>query len=228
MRDTPLVADRLLSIDWPAWRSVGMAAGGMLLSAAGKAPARRWQTVLSAENDPVTDEHRLGDVPVVPGTRHLDLVVDAFRAEILDGADEPVQLNDVVFQRMLELTSPRRVEVAFHPDGENWTFAVSSAPLTTSSPTDVQTHVRGRVAAWRPDADAPAPRHVDLAELRATLTEHRPRHRSAPTGRRSRWARAGAPISRSRPTRPVTANCWSWRCPRITRTRPFDTRSTRR
>ncbi|RQX01381.1 type I polyketide synthase [Micromonospora inaquosa] len=174
VRDTPLVADRLLSIDWPAWQSVGMAAGGMLLSAAGKAPARPWQTVLSAENDPVTDEHRLGDVPVVPGTRHLDLVVDAFRAEILDGADEPVQLNDVVFQRMLELTSPRRVEVAFHPDGENWSFAVSSAPLTTSSPTDVQTHVRGRVAAWRPDADAPAPRHIDLAELRATLTEHRP------------------------------------------------------
>ncbi|WP_433550348.1 SDR family NAD(P)-dependent oxidoreductase [Micromonospora zamorensis] len=173
VRDTPLVADRLLSIDWPAWRSVGMAAGGMLVSA-GKAPARRWQTVLSAENDPVTDEHRLGDVPVVPGTRHLDLIVDAFRAEILDGADEPVRLNDVVFQRMLELTSPRRVEVAFNPDGENWTFSVSSAPLTTSSPTDVQTHVRGRVAAWRPDTNTSTPRHVDLAELRATLTEHRP------------------------------------------------------
>ncbi|NES30187.1 SDR family NAD(P)-dependent oxidoreductase [Micromonospora terminaliae] len=173
VRDTPLVADRLLSISWPAWQGVGMAAGGMLLSA-GRAPARRWQTMLSAENDPVTDEHRLGSVPVVPGTRHLDLVVEAFRAEILDGAEEPVALNDVVFQRMLELTSPRRVEVAFNPEGESWAFAVSSAPLTTSSPTDVQTHVRGRVAAWRPEPDTTARRRVDLAELRARLSEHRP------------------------------------------------------
>ncbi|TNH27982.1 SDR family NAD(P)-dependent oxidoreductase [Micromonospora orduensis] len=173
VRDTPLAADRLLSIDWPAWHGVGMAAGGMLRSA-GRAPARRWQTVLSAENDPVTDEHRLGTVPVVPGTRHLDLVVEAFRAEILDGAEEPVRLTDVVFQRMLELTSPRRVEVAFNPEGESWAFSVSSAPPTTSSPTDVQTHVRGRIAAWRPDPDATAPRRVDLPALRATLTEHRP------------------------------------------------------
>ena len=172
VRDTPLVADRLLSIGWPAWHGVGMAAGGMLRSA-GRAPARRWQTVLSAENDPVTDEHRLDGMPVVPGTRHLDLIVDAFRAEILDGAQEPVRLNDVVFQRMLELSSPRRVEVAFNPEGESWAFSVSSAPLTTSSPTDVQTHVRGRIAAWRPDPAATAPRRVDLAELRATLTEHR-------------------------------------------------------
>lgn len=173
VHDTPLVADRLLSICWPAWHGAGMAAGGMFRSA-GRAPARRWQTVLSAQNDPVTDEHRLGSVPVVPGTRHLDLVVEAFWAEILDGAEESVRLNDVVFQRMLELTSPRRVEVAFNPEGESWAFSVSSAPLTTSSPTDVQTHVRGRIAAWRPDPATTAPRRVDLAELRATLTEHRP------------------------------------------------------
>lgn len=173
VRDTPLVADRLLSIGWPAWQGVGMAAGGMLRSA-GRAPAGRWQTVLSAENDPVTDEHRLGSVPVVPGTRHLDLVVEAFRAEILAGAEAPVRLDDVVFQRMLELTSPRRVVVAFDPEGEGWAFSVSSAPPTTSDPTDVQTHVRGRIAAWRPDPDTTAPRRVDLAELRATLTEHRP------------------------------------------------------
>ncbi|MFD2765824.1 type I polyketide synthase [Micromonospora eburnea] len=173
VRDTSIPADRLLSIDWPAWRGVGMAAGGLLSGSSGRSTvARRWQTVLSAENDPVTDEHRLGTVPVVPGTRHLDLVIEAFRAVFLDGAEEPVQLNDVVFQRALELTSPRRVEVAFSPDSENWAFSVSSAPLTTSSPTEVQTHVRGRIAQWMPSGTG-EPRRVAMDELYAELSEHR-------------------------------------------------------
>lgn len=173
VRDTSIPADRLISIDWPAWRGVGMAAGGLLSGAAGRsAVARQWQTVLSAENDPVTDEHRLGPVPVVPGTRHLDLVVEAFRAVFLDGVEKPVQLNDVVFQRVLELTAPRRVEVAFSTNGGSWTFSVSSAPLTASSPNEVQTHVRGRIARWTPDGSGET-RRVALDELYAKLSEQR-------------------------------------------------------
>ena len=40
--------------------------------------ATAWRTTLSPESYPALDEHRLGEVPVMPASGHLDVIVRAF------------------------------------------------------------------------------------------------------------------------------------------------------
>lgn len=173
-------AKRVLSINWPAWSTVGMAAGpGIGTPSALPDGAVVWHRTVDARDEPVVDEHRLGRVPVVPGTSHLDFVVTAFREQVLsDGRSAAaVELVDVVFQRMMALDEPRRLEITFIPEADGFhRFTVTSAPPTSSLPEEIQTHARGRICV----SDAP-PRHVDLDGLRNQLSDvHVPPAR--PTG----------------------------------------------
>jgi phthiocerol/phenolphthiocerol synthesis type-I polyketide synthase E len=157
-----------LSINWPAWRDVGMAAR-MPDSGAGRpAPAgtaggeRRWVTELRVEDHPVLDEHRVSGVPVLPGTGHVDAVVTAFR-ETVGPPGTPLTFTEVVFQRVLDGSRPRRLTVLLRPDGDEWSFQTSSVPVDGAGPAVV--HVAGTVRGGAEPAAEPA----DLDLLRKRL-----------------------------------------------------------
>jgi acyl transferase domain-containing protein/acyl carrier protein len=166
-RTTGTTETRTLSVNWPAWSSVGMAAAGLAAQVSGD--DRTWERVLSAENCPALDEHRIEGTPVLPGTGHLDLVVTAFRDRVLDGVAAPVRLDNVMFQRPLAVRDERRVRVVFRPDGRWWRFSVESEP-TTAAGDGPQTHAVGRIAAAEPGTE---PRRVDVPALLGTLSERR-------------------------------------------------------
>jgi phthiocerol/phenolphthiocerol synthesis type-I polyketide synthase E len=165
-----------LSVNWPAWNTVGMAArtllsrapedSGIPPEAAGTsqedAGTRRWETVLDADSYPFLDEHRIGadGVALLPGTGHLDLVLRAFR----DQADGPVRMREVVFRR--PLVGSRRVIVSFRPDGGRWQFTVESEPVNGG---ETLLHVTGEISAT--DDLAPA---ADLSVLRARIRDQEP------------------------------------------------------
>ncbi|MGW1188223.1 type I polyketide synthase [Streptomyces sp. NPDC002559] len=155
-----------VSLNWPSWSEVGMAARE-------ERPAglRTWHALLDAATDPMLDEHRFSGKPVMPGTGHLDTVVRAFR-EAVGPAGTPVRLADVVFQQALVVERPRRMEALFEPDGDGvWRFTVSSS---AQDGTDPMRHATGLIevldASTRPSRDPglaalrtklPTPMHVD-------------------------------------------------------------------
>ena len=151
---------RMLSLDWPSWSKVGMA----VPARRAPEPEHRWDTRLSSADCPVLDEHRLGKDPVLPGTGHLDFVLDAFRRTVPGGADGPIRLADVVFQRPLVARTPRKLTIGFDAADGGWRFTVSSA----SDDEDPVTHVTGHIS-----ASSEVPEQVDIEALRDRLSERR-------------------------------------------------------
>ncbi|MFC0107890.1 type I polyketide synthase [Kibdelosporangium aridum] len=141
---------RVLSIGSPAWRTVGMAVPTL---AAGTA-TRQWVTDLAPDSCPVLDEHRVDGQAVLPGTAHLDLVLRAFRTEVLSGDVVPVRVDDVVFLRPLVVVGACRFIVDFEPAEPGWRFTVCSSVPGVSE----LVHVTGRI-----DRVGVERRHVDLA-----------------------------------------------------------------
>lgn len=168
----------VVSQNWGGWAEVGMAAESTA-PAGFRALAR--DTVTTAVDHPVLttkvvgpegtvlhglvsaathwllDEHRIGGVPVVPGTAHLESVRAAVAATVpAPTPDAVVELRDVVF-----------LEPFAVPDGAVAQYRVT---LTTAEEGAVdfvvqslaagvlRTHVRG-TAGWT-DEPAPAPRDV--------------------------------------------------------------------
>ncbi|MFF5100315.1 MULTISPECIES: type I polyketide synthase [Actinosynnema] len=144
-----------VSVNWPAWRTAGMAAEPV--------ERTRWETVLDVDGHPVLDEHRIDSVPVLPGTGHLDLVVRAFR-ETHAGPGAPVRLSDVVFQRVLTGDVPRTVRIAFRPDGDGLRFTIASTPRDLAG-AEVE-HATGFVSAHVPTRPTGEP----LAALRDRIS----------------------------------------------------------
>ncbi|MFE9122869.1 SDR family NAD(P)-dependent oxidoreductase [Streptomyces sp. NPDC007172] len=165
-----LSRQRCVSVNWPSWASVGMAArstvdpgSGEPLSAWAAEQRRSPRTLLYeeelSEKDWVLDEHRFAGRAVLPGTGHLDLVVRGVRELCPELAGVPVSLAEVVFRRPLFVDGTQRVSVVVEPrGGGSWTFSVRSGSTV---------HCDGRVAAA---ADPSAP-EVDLAAVSARMTE---------------------------------------------------------
>lgn len=151
---------RVLSIDWPAWSTVGMAAAS--LPADGEAEVI-YERTLRVDDTWALDEHRLGDVPVLPGTAHLDLVLRAFRERFPD-ENGPVRFRDVAYHIPLAVSGEAKVRVVFQSSGPARWFRVESWRNDWW-----YTHVSGRIC----PCDAAAPR-VDLEALRARFAEHSP------------------------------------------------------
>ncbi|GAB7186996.1 SDR family NAD(P)-dependent oxidoreductase [Kitasatospora sp. Ki12] len=91
------------------------------------------------------EEHRIGDVPVLPGTALLDLAVAGHRLAVGDG---PVEL-DAVFTHPLRMPADRPPLVTLRlrpaPDGGHlWEVRSSAAPA--------RPHAQGRIAPHRGDA----------------------------------------------------------------------------
>jgi phthiocerol/phenolphthiocerol synthesis type-I polyketide synthase E len=141
------------SINWPSWSGAGMAVDhGPTRGRSAVSETLNWSTELGPEDYPLLDEHRIGDAPVLPGTAHLDLVVRAFRDVAPGGAEFPLLLQDVVFERIMVARKRRRVEVRFEPEGDRWRFAVLSAPAGAVDVPSVR-HVRGFISVspgWSP------------------------------------------------------------------------------
>ncbi|MFE4976386.1 SDR family NAD(P)-dependent oxidoreductase [Kitasatospora sp. NPDC056651] len=160
---------RVLSVNWPAWNTVGMAVPAL---AAGQArpvaAARVWRTELTPAEYPALDEHRVSGKAVLPGTGHLDLIVRAFRAEVLGGRPAPVRLADVVFLRPLVVEDRCQVEISWEPEdgtADRWRFTVAS---TTGENGRRQVHARGTAG-----ESTGVVERVDLAGLRARHTQRR-------------------------------------------------------
>ncbi|SCL28940.1 type I polyketide synthase [Micromonospora inyonensis] len=172
----------VLSQNWGGWAEVGMAVETNV-PAGFRAVARETvstgvdhpvlttrvtgatETVLhglvSAGTHWVLDEHRIGGVPVVPGTAHLESVRAAVAAAVpAPGPDALVELRDVVFLEPFSVpdgtVAQYRVELTGTDEGVD--FAVRSLAAGES-----RTHVRGS-AGWTTE---PAPPARDLAEVTA-------------------------------------------------------------
>lgn len=182
--DRGLPGTRTVCIDWPAWSEVGMAVPGLAAARsghnghAGQAQAepaegtRHWQTELSADSYAALDEHRIGSVPVMPGTGHIDLIVRAFRAEVAEADARPVCLRQVFFLRPLAVPRSREIQISFAPDGtDSWTFAVR-ATADDSADGAWTDHVTGQIGLI--SAEEPK---VDLPSLEASLPDRKPRPR---------------------------------------------------
>lgn len=190
-------AARVVSIDWGGWLDVGMAAeveAPDLLRQGGAArrldhpvltalyPADADGTVVcggtvSAATHWVLDEHRIGGVPVLPGTGHLELMRHAAATVLRPPYEGAVlELSDVVFLAPLDV-----------PDGGEAEIRVVVAPGTDSAELTVtsvlagvtRTHARAG-ADWAPSTvDTATP----LAALRDRLDPVADPH--GPTGRTS-------------------------------------------
>ncbi|KJY26909.1 SDR family NAD(P)-dependent oxidoreductase, partial [Streptomyces katrae] len=161
---------RCVSVNWPSWASVGMAARSTVDPGSGEplsawtgeqrraAEALVYEEELT-EKDWVLDEHRFAGRAVLPGTGHLDLVVRAARDVCPRLADVPVDLREVVFRRPLFVDGTQRVRVVLEPRGADaWAFSVRTGSTV---------HCDGRIAA----AAEPAAPVVDLAAVAARMTE---------------------------------------------------------
>ncbi|WP_326696604.1 type I polyketide synthase [Streptomyces sp. NBC_01754] len=135
-----------------------------LVPAAGGAPAYCRGTV-SAGQHWLLDEHRIGGVPVVPGTGQLELVRAAVTAwrPAPDGRSE-LELSDIAFTDPVTAADGTRTEVrvALRPEADGVEFTVSSVRGDT-----VRVHTRGHAAWVRPDGAA----RLDLAAVRRRCAE---------------------------------------------------------
>ncbi|MBG0824954.1 SDR family NAD(P)-dependent oxidoreductase [Planomonospora sp. ID91781] len=157
----------VVSQNWGGWTEVGMAVevsapdgfraarGGVaepldhpVLSTRVTGPdgAAGCHGPVSAATHWLLDEHRIGEVPVVPGTGHLESVRAAVAACLpAPDADHVVELRDVAFLEPFSVpdgsTAQYRVELTASPDG-GADFRVVSRTAGRSA-----AHVRGS-AAW--------------------------------------------------------------------------------
>lgn len=141
-------ADRVLSINFPSWTTVGMA------SRTGGAPAAGellWATTLSTADTWSLDEHRLDGTPILPGTAHLDMIVRAFGETVPGDVGGALVLSDITFVAPLTARETRHVRVAFVPEGARHRVEVSAQPVNDTAGPWV-THVTGWIERRRLDA----------------------------------------------------------------------------
>lgn len=153
---------RRLSINWPAWTTVGMAADGA--RPAGSGP-QQVELTLDPDRDWELDEHRLDGQAVMPGTGHLDLVMTSFRRLGLISDDDAIQLEEVIFPTPLVAHTPCEVRIRFTPGNDGWRFEVISRPADSGDEQWTQ-HVYGRISgcARKDDVLAPEPMYEGFQE----------------------------------------------------------------
>ncbi len=205
-----------VSINWQAWRDVGMlrdttaattsiddsyvpAAGPLLRHHRQSSEDHRFISTFAAASDWVLDEHRLADgTALLPGTSYLAMAVESARA--IGGRAGVVELSDVAFLAPFAVPDDaRQLSVSVAPSGE---FVMSSRDGSG----DVE-HVRGSVCLVAPTTPASAdlvaiaarcPRRIDdaLPNLRHLRTGPRwAAHVTAHAGKREAVARIEFPAA---------------------------------
>ncbi|MGI5489564.1 SDR family NAD(P)-dependent oxidoreductase [Microtetraspora malaysiensis] len=144
-------AAQLVSVNWGRWLEVGMAVE--TAAPAGFAALRRGDRIKAIDHPILTarhagdgldwcsgtispgthwvlDEHRIADVPVLPGTGHLELARTAAEAVLPGGGTggDIVELRDVVFVEPLSVAdgATAEVRVVFRPEADGAEFQVQS------------------------------------------------------------------------------------------------------
>jgi acyl transferase domain-containing protein/acyl carrier protein len=121
---------RVLSVDWPSWGEVGMAAHRVVVEPADLVPpSSNGDGGLVAErtlsgDEWFLDEHRIDGRAVLPGTGYVDAILAA-AAElglVPDGA--PGGLRDLVIMAPLVVAEQTRLQVRFEPAGNVHTVKV--------------------------------------------------------------------------------------------------------
>ncbi|PWR15426.1 acyl transferase [Micromonospora sicca] len=113
--------------------------------------------VVSAASQWVLDEHRIGGVPVVPGTGHLECARAAVASGVpAPGAGQVVELTDVAFLEPFAVPDGSVAQYRVELSTEDGTFQVRSLAAGRT-----RTHVRGS-AGWTAAGDAPV---LDLAAV---------------------------------------------------------------
>lgn len=120
----------VVSIDWDAWREVGMAVEARRPSVV--LPERRRDDGMQLElADWMLTEHRIDGVPVLPGTSHVELAIRA-----LTGTDlcAPLELRDVVLLRPLQVQNAGavRIGVTLEPSEDAVDFKLTHVGETLS------------------------------------------------------------------------------------------------
>jgi acyl transferase domain-containing protein/acyl carrier protein len=164
---------RRLSINWPAWSTVGMAVAH---GRPGEPAAKQVDQRLDPERDWVLNEHRLAGRPVLPGTGHVDLVMNSFRGLGLVSPDDAIQLEDIVFQNPMVVDEPRDARVLFVPGSDGWRFDVLSRPAGAGEDAWSR-HVDGRITgcARKDDVRPPASMYEGFIEVEPPSLKTGPR-----------------------------------------------------
>ncbi|MFD1584853.1 SDR family oxidoreductase, partial [Microbulbifer halophilus] len=161
----------VISLNWDGWSEVGMAARAagaesIRLASSAQHPllddfARsgdggKFTLRLDADRHWIVDEHRMNDMPVMPGTGLLEMALAGFRQ--LEGGQGPLELRDVLFLSPLTVDSDRgtHVRLLLDTEDEGMHFRVQAQGASGWSD-----HVRGLVA-----CSAAAPDTRDLQALR--------------------------------------------------------------
>jgi len=168
---------RVVSVNWGAWRDVGMAAETPVPAAFARAlgagatvvehpvllrrQAAEGEVVLRGPLSPRThwllDEHRLGGMPLVPGTGYLELARAAFAAAVpAPVPGQLVELRDLILMQPLAVADGDQATVRVTVSGG------SEIEVASEGPAGVRIHARGH-AAWVTGT----PQVRDLAALRA-------------------------------------------------------------
>lgn len=182
-----------VSLNWDAWQDVGMAADAITEEATSPSeqpaePAgdrrhpllgRRIQTndeetVYSVRLSPKThwvlSEHRIFDMPMVPGTTYLEIARAAFEDAI---GDRAIELRDIVFTTPLVVGEDEHKEARIileKTDSEAFDFrVVSRAPSGNGEEPEWQEHVGGTIHEL--DGAAPALRPLDDVVARCDVRE---------------------------------------------------------
>jgi acyl carrier protein len=160
---------RLVSHNWGGWEEVGMAAevaappalrdsGGEQPRGTVEHPILTTRTgnschgLVSPGSHWVLDEHRIGGVPVIPGTAHVETVRAAVAATVAaPGREYVVELRDVVFLEPFAVRDGATAEYRVEFDGNGFQVASRIAGA-------VAVHARG-TAGW---VAAPEQSTVDL------------------------------------------------------------------
>ncbi|MFE3447822.1 SDR family NAD(P)-dependent oxidoreductase [Nonomuraea sp. NPDC059194] len=171
-------AAQVVSVNWGKWLEVGMAAetaapAGFValqrgdrikaidhpvINARHEGEGLDWCSgTMSPQTHWVLDEHRISDVPVLPGTGHVEMARTAAQA-VLPG-DGLVELRDVVFVEPLSVAdgATAEVRVLFAPESDGAEFQVQSIVGDSH-----RTHARGTAAKVNPGP-------VDRVELRTIM-----------------------------------------------------------
>ncbi|WP_019548884.1 type I polyketide synthase [Streptomyces sulphureus] len=142
---------------------------GVHIELPGERREHLWQTQLDAGAIPWLAEHRVGDVPVLPGTAYCEMALAA-GAAAFQAAPQEILLEDIDYQAFLALSGPVTVTVALRITGEHQ----AAVEVTSAGGVEGRTvHASARVV-LRPDGRKPGGEPAcDVADLRAAHTDRR-------------------------------------------------------
>jgi phthiocerol/phenolphthiocerol synthesis type-I polyketide synthase E len=176
-----------VSINWDAWRKIGMATRKKSLNAhnggTASLPVRRlvhpllnkciddaperstYSADLSVAEHWVLDEHRIMGNALMPGTAYLEIARAAFE-DYSQTSD--IELSDVYFLNILPLgeTETKEVQTVVEKNEDHFSFVVRSA-LDDGGRTQWQQHAMGKVS----HTDFGPPWHYDLTEIMERCSE---------------------------------------------------------